>query len=344
MSVKLKIYTDVAFIPPGKKHTIMLYPFLGNPEKDTSDTEYGRFDDYVSKGKDIFEMVASPGEADVFVLPFEYVFDTEGMKMAERMSALAKENNKKMIVFFNSDIDKPINLPNAIIFRTSFYRSSKQANEFALPGWSADFSLSSQDAFAHPTVKSQKPAVSYCGYVDFINWTEKLNTKSVITSLMNKKNGLVNPGPILRGKAVRKLLNDNRVTANIIIRKGCWAEGMDKHTARNEYIQNILSSDYALVLRGAGNFSYRLYEVLSLGRIPVFIDSDSVLPFDEFINWKKYMVWINSSEIDSVADKLVQFHSTISVEELNRMKADCRKLYEEWICPLAFFSSIYRYV
>jgi hypothetical protein len=106
----------------------------------------------------------------------------------------------------------------------------------------------------------------------------------------------------------------------------------------------MINSDYAIVARGAGNFSYRLYEALSCGRIPIFIDTDCVLPYAHMIDWKKYLLWIDESEIDSLPEKLMQFHETISDQEFVRLQLSIRKLYEEWISPVGFFSNLWRCV
>ena len=37
---------------------------------------------------------------------------------------------------------------------------------------------------------------------------------------------------------------------------------------------------YGLCVRGFGNFSFRLGETLMMGRIPILIDTECILPFD----------------------------------------------------------------
>ena len=55
---------------------------------------------------------------------------------------------------------------------------------------------------------------------------------------------------------------------------------------RKEYYQNIDNTDYTLCIRGTGNFSVQFYQTLALGRIPIFINTDCILPFEKEINWK----------------------------------------------------------
>ena len=69
------------------------------------------------------------------------------------------------------------------------------------------------------------------------------------------------------------------------------------------FFQNISDTDYTICIRGTGNFSQRLYEVLAFGRIPIFIDTDSILPYDEIINWRDYCVWVKPDELGVVTRK-----------------------------------------
>ncbi len=76
---------------------------------------------------------------------------------------------------------------------------------------------------------------------------------------------------------------------------------------RQEYVHSMMESDYILCARGAGNFSRRLYEALSCGRIPVFVDTDCVLPYQSEINWKEYFVCGLR-----VGEKVAEFHGLLS--------------------------------
>ncbi len=338
---RLRIYTDRSFLPEGKVHTIMVYPFWGMPAQDHSDPDNGRFNEYLKAGGDFFDIVNDPADADVFLLPFEYSFDEPAcIDEAQRMAQLAGIMNKKLIVFYNNDSDTKIPLENAIVFRTSFYKSTRRKNEYAVPGWSVDFKKYEFSGIG-PVSKTLSPAISYCGYM--ANSDEKFSLKKTIKKLLGREEKRETPlGPALRGIAVRKLQKDKRIHTNFLIREGFWAPGIDQNQARLEYAENIFSSDYALVVRGAGNFSYRLYEVLSCGRIPLFIDTDCVLPFDHIIDWEKYVVWVNQKDINSCNDILVGFHGELSDDALLRMKLEARKLYDEWISPVAFFRNLYK--
>ena len=111
-----------------------------------------------------------------------------------------------------------------------------------------------------------------------------------------------------------------------------------------EFLQNLLESDYVLCARGYGNYSHRLYEALACGRIPLFIDTDCVLPFDFAIDWKRFCVWVDQVDLRSVADRVAEFHASISGEEFEELQVACRRLWEEWLSPEAFFANFHRHL
>jgi hypothetical protein len=345
MDNRLRIYSDKSWLPVGKKHVIMLYPFWGDIPLPADDPDFGRFDEYMQSGKEIFEMVNDLPSCNIAVLPFEYAFDEESKSVAHKANIAAKEKGKKLLVFYNSDDPSPINLDNSIILRTSFLSSTRNHNEFAFPGWSVDFLKQYSEGKLNPLRKQTYPEVSYCGYVDSTE-ESTLSIKARFQKFFAKPaEDFYAKGAAVRGKAVRQLQHDKNVKYNFIIRQGFWAEGLtDKKAARKQYAENMFQSPYALVARGAGNFSYRLYEVMSCGRIPLFINTDCVLPYGNFIDWKKSCVWLEESEVGQISSKLVQFHNSISGEEFEAKQIANRKIYEEWLSPTGFFKNLKKLV
>jgi hypothetical protein len=83
---------------------------------------------------------------------------------------------------------------------------------------------------------------------------------------------------------------------------------------------------------------------MSCGRIPVFIDTDCVLPFDHIIDWKKYCMWIDIKDLDALGDSIVVFHKKLHKEEFEELQISIRRLYEEWISPNGFYRNLWRCV
>ena len=83
---------------------------------------------------------------------------------------------------------------------------------------------------------------------------------------------------------------------------------------------------------------------MACGRIPLFIDTDCVLPFDFAIDWKRFGVWVDQADLRSVADRVAEFHDSISGEEFEELQVACRRLWEEWLSPEAFFANFHRHL
>jgi hypothetical protein len=105
----------------------------------------------------------------------------------------------------------------------------------------------------------------------------------------------------------------------------------------------MFACPYALVTRGAGNFSYRLTEEMSCGRIPVFINTDCALPFDFIIDWKKYCVWVESKDLYRIDQILLDFHNSFNDNEFIELQINIRKIWEDWISDDAFVKKFYKH-
>jgi hypothetical protein len=100
---------------------------------------------------------------------------------------------------------------------------------------------------------------------------------------------------------------------NFIYRSGFWApELSSKKTARKDFYQNLLSGSYSFCIRGNGNFSYRFYEALSFGRIPILLDTDCVLPFSNIIDWNKFIIKINIDDITNLDSIIRDYNNKFS--------------------------------
>jgi hypothetical protein len=154
-----------------------------------------------------------------------------------------------------------------------------------------------------------------------------------------------------RAAALEAVSRSHDVQTNFILRdkwfNGAFEGGrlnralMDE--SRREYVENIFGSDYVLCTRGSGNYSIRFYETLSSGRIPVFVNTDCVLPFEEWVDWKQYCVWVEARDVSHIPDKVAEFHESLSPDEFKDRQRASRGLWEEWLSPYGFFKNLRRY-
>lgn len=343
----LKLYADKSWLPAGANHVVMLYPFWGQNPEDPHDVSHGRFDRYTDTGKHFFQM-APLAEADLAVLPcsWETIIDQpEAMRRAEQFIAQARQAGKRTVIFFWSDSDVAIDLDAVIVFRTSFYRSKRKPNEFAMPAWSEDLVTRYLEGQLPIRAKSAKPTIGFCGYAPAPPIYAQLK-RALGLAVLPKVDASI------RQAALQTLAHNSWLNTNFVVREHFFGHLSLKSTngfnalqrARDEYVRNLVNSDYVLCARGAGNFSYRLYETLNCGRIPVFVDTDCVLPYDSIIPWKESMVWVDETQVNQIAVKIAEFHNALSASEFVSLQRRCQMLWEQYLSPEGFFENFHRHL
>jgi hypothetical protein len=339
--VKLRLHSDRSLLAHGTPHAVMLYPFWGKNSEDPADPNSGRFDDYAARGTEFFAL-APLGEADMAVLPFDWasVQDDAHAASAREFLAQAERAGKPAIVFFSSDSAEPVPVEGATVVRTSLYRSRRGPNEFAEPAWSEDFVQRYLGGRLVVRPKGAKPRAGFCGLVPrapvaFVRRRILRRPLGSDSSIRAAILGVLDREPAVETNFVRRSrFLGGALSGGIVDPEMMWR-------AREEYVRNMVDNDYVLCARGAGNFSYRLYETLSCGRIPIFVDTDCVLPYDFRVDWRDYCVWIDEAEIDRAGERVADFHERLTEREFADLQRSCRRLWEEYIRPAGFFSKFH---
>ena len=215
-----------------------------------------------------------------------------------------KNRNKIVLIFLVSDNSKAFKIPNnVILYRTSLYKSKINKNEILLP-----YIWECYDKPEAPLPKTSKPKVGFCGNVEK-NIGKRLST----IKAMDKNKG---------------------IETDFILRKGFWAGKPNDEQLKNDYIQNLINSHFTICNRGRGNFAIRFYQALSLGRIPVLIDSDMVFPFEDKINWDD--VIIRAKNETELAEKIVLWWQNKSDLDVINAQLKCREIYDNYLTAASY--------
>jgi hypothetical protein len=99
----------------------------------------------------------------------------------------------------------------------------------------------------------------------------------------------------------------------------------------NAYEEHLLRSTYVLCPRGTENYSFRAYEALSFGRVPVIIDTDVVLPPD--IDWDRVALRVPYASLDKI-------YEVIRADYNSRSSTDFMKRQKEALAAIADVSSL----
>jgi len=337
----------------------MLMPFWGGDAEAPGDVNAGRFDRLAAEGRGFLELTPLES-ADVAVLPYawEYVLGCDVRReRALAFAARAAAAGRPVVIFFASDSTEPVPVPNSIVFRTSLCASTRRPGEYALPAWSEDFVERYGAGRLALREYAALPVVGFCGCADPLRpsvwartkpWLRRgLHSLGLLTAAASLPSGRT-----LRAAAMRYLAKSRAVRTNFVVHAQFWAGAADAWAAgvkepmlaaRLAYVRNLMDSDFVLCVRGSGNFSYRLYEALCCGRIPVFVNTDCVLPYDFAVGWRRHCVWVEGAELPAIATQVERFHRQLSPDGYQELQRSCRSLWEEWLSPHGFFRNFHRH-
>lgn len=346
----MKLYYPKSHYKPRRR---FVFPLLRPFTKGTNYSDGQRAELYGVSGKD-FEFTDTLEDADLTVLTMAWnlYVNTGQVDLAIIFINECKALGKKVLTVNIGDFG--VRVPyfeNLIMLRSSGYKSKFSENEYALPPFIKDPLIV---YFNRKTVVERpylsKPIIGFCGHANL----SRLNAvKEILNTVLRNIKFHLNLSPnepqqlvsstFLRASVLNYLQKSSLVTCNFILRKqyraGVTAD-KDNHKTTLEFYNNLKNSDYVVCVRGAGNFSIRFYEALAMGRIPVFINTDCALPFDDTLDWKKHVVWVEYEERSKVAEKVVDFHRALSEKDFIDLQLGNRKLWENYLTLGGFFKTL----
>jgi hypothetical protein len=301
------------------------------PVRGPEGPEEGKYDRLNAEAANFFKIV-SLDEAQVVIFPYKIQEFPEQARLA---SLEAQKRGLPCYFLTWGDADESLSLPHGIVLRHSIFSDRRLANERAMPAFCSD-PLGELGCAASFREKQVVPSVGFCGYVSF-----------ALARLMYRLTGRTEKalGLSLRARVLAVLKRSSGIKTDFVTRNAYWAgaagrkrdDPQGKFQARRQFLDNLLGNDYTVCIRGAGNFSYRLYETLAAGRIPLLINTQCVFPFEEEIDWKAHCVWVEENEIDEVAEILKEFHRKLSPEQFMGLRRGNRELWEGRLSPLGFY-------
>jgi hypothetical protein len=119
-------------------------------------------------------------------------------------------------------------------------------------------------------------------------------------------------------------------------KEGFYLEQIPHHLPHYPDIMN--SSVFALCPRGYGKTSFRLYEALAMGTIPIYISDEYWLPYEEEVVWNQFCIIVRPDEIKDIP-KLI---SDFSCEEIKNTSNICKRIWNEYFSYDATVKQIVR--
>lgn len=120
-----------------------------------------------------------------------------------------------------------------------------------------------------------------------------------------------------------------------MFQNGRFIEYQNTKLNRDDYLSLMTRHPYGLSVRGWGNWSFRFYELMAYGRIPVHIHTNDELLFEDIINYDEYIVRVNNPK--NIRQKIEEFHSQFTDSRSLRFhQKKLRSLYEQYLTFPAF--------
>lgn len=213
------------------------------------------------------------------------------------------KNTKKILIFLVTDLEEEFVIPeNVFLLRTSLLKSKKKPREEILPyiweGLSKSF---------EPLMDGDMPRVGFCGL-------------------------LSHPSRVILLDEIKR---SGSIETDFIIRNQFWGGKPHDSQMVHEFNENIKNNHFQACNRGAGNYSMRFYQTLSAGRIPILINTDTSLPFEDKIDWQNIIIMSDTHE--EVIYKIEKLHSSGKIID---RQIKCREVYELFFEPNSFFKNL----
>jgi hypothetical protein len=256
---------------------------------------------------------------------------------AREAIAAAAAEGLATLVLHNDDSAHSLHLPEAhtVVLRWSLLANRRRPNEYVLPaGWFRTPPGSLRGRLFTPQPWRERPVVGFRGAV------AAQSPEEVVRGRLDAVRALRwNVGWMWRRRALDILAHAPGLTLNVETFDDYFAGAPVDQRDRvyDEYVAHLLASDYVLCVRGRGNFSHRLYETLAVGRIPVILDTNLVLPLADEIDWRTLGVWVPLRELDSIGERIRAFHAGVRGDEAFAAAQErCWRTYHEMLAPFPF--------
>lgn len=278
-------------------------------------------------------------DAGKIVVNPNYISSYYGLKKKRQLNKFRRQvlGSKRILVTFLNCLEcHPYQ--GEILFASATYRDKKETS-IPTPPWLYDLG---------EKVSIPKPSIPTVGFVGNIEYPSRLN--SLILRYIKFSDSMVNwmacnlfinrnlnlgrrrlIARLVRKKIIKEVRKAKNLQISVIERKGDFftLPLAERNRQRAEYIENIEKNAYILAMRGDDNSCYQLGEVMSAGRIPVFIDTNRSLPELKGMKWEDFCVIVPFSEVHRIGDYVQAFHDKLSEDDFAEVCRKSRAAFEQ---------------
>lgn len=340
---RLRLYTDLRKADTFGRPSFLILPWI--KQRIGSDL----LNSYADSNPNNIALTDLP-DCHVAVLPFDasclipqsnVEADRDAIEYASHFVAKAHSEGKLTLAIEAGDSSNRLPVRFDVALRHSIDRRKKLPGEYCLPGWFDAHQDASGSTTPLPRSPGSRPVVGFCGQGAQGPISPRRRLRGIYDAVtFCRGRGAYGVDPyLLRRKVLNTLEDSDSICCNFVIRDRFFA-GIGYSNAKEEYAANMTQSDYVLCVRGYGNFSFRLYDALSNGRIPVLIDTHCVLPFDDCIDYSRIFPVVPWSSLSELPRRISAHFSQYSSEQWIMLQEQMGLFYREWLSPKGFFDKL----
>lgn len=348
MQDKLRFYVNPAWNRNGI-HSPLMNPWWGNPIVEESIFAKQMYDTYSFDTREYF-ITDDIKAADMVFAPYRHVWMLLHDKaLFDECVRTAQKAGLPLLLDGVGDVEYPIHLPNTYVLRYGGYRFLPEKGRIQVPPLADDLlERSCGGQLAIRKKREGRPSVGFSGWAK-LSGTQYLRT--LLKELPVRIRGIFDTryracikGVLWRQRAIKILQASSEVVFTLRARSSFSGSPKtvtgDMRKLREEMVETILQSDYALDVRGDANDSTRLPEILSLGRIPVIVDTERNFPFKDKIDYSSFALIVDFRDMKQLPERIVEFHKKISPERFEEMQRNARNAYVTYFRIDALMRSI----
>lgn len=287
-------------------------------------------------------------EATAIVIPnnFKYT-DARIDAYIQSYADMAERYGLPLYIFACGDFTEQLIFdPRALVFRYSLYRSALQPQDISIPTVTEDLGM---DGISYRT-KSDRPTISFCGKADFPTVRSRIayyvkNVAADLRSVVQPIHRARKVGIYWRRRAIAVCKKSALLRTNFIIRSSFSGSKatieLDPGRARTEFIDSVVESDFVLAPKGDGNYSNRFLEALSLGRIPVIVETDVVLPLEHIIAYDRCVVRIPMRDVSRMPEYIRAWYDALDETQWKEAQAYARYVYATYLRIDTYFTAFF---
>ncbi len=124
----------------------------------------------------------------------------------------------------------------------------------------------------------------------------------VCDNVLLEREDLISADPEYLFSFVGRVANAPRVRSRILELEHPNALLLDRHSGQSEsdeeYVRTLSNSKFILCPRGIGTSSWRIYEAMRVGRVPVIVSDDWLAPSG--IDWQTFAIFVREVDIEQI--------------------------------------------